>query len=73
MKPNANIQKELDQLAAAWDAGEAAGYDAALRPLPEWYRTKTLHMLSPYERAFWFGRELRLQEMKEDGQRGSAM
>jgi hypothetical protein len=65
MKPNANIQKELDALAAAWEAGEAAGYDAALHPLPEWYSTTPLIRLSPYQRAYWFGRELRLQEIKK--------
>jgi hypothetical protein len=68
MQLNAHVQKEIEQMAAAWDAGEAAGYDAWLLPLPDWYATKTLKMLTPYERAFWFGRELRLQEMrKQDG------
>jgi hypothetical protein len=61
---NANVQKELATLTASWEAGEAAGYDAAVLPLPEWYYQKPLVRLTPYERAFWFGRELRLQEIK---------
>lgn len=45
--------------------GEMAGYDANPNELPAWWRKKGLHLLTPYERGYFLGRELRIQEDDE--------
>lgn len=64
MRPNTNVQRELDRLKEEYELGLSDGYDANPNQPPEWFFTKTLSALTARERGFFVGRELRLEGME---------
>ena len=62
---NLSTRVVQEEMASLFEAGFWEGYEAAGRGdmLPAWCFTKAVGMLRPSERGYWFGREVRLQEM----------
>ena len=67
MKVNAHVQGETDRLDTEYNAGVEAGYEANPNQLPEFYYSKPIYLLTARERGYFFGREIKLQEMKDGG------
>lgn len=67
MKPNHHVQSELDRQAREWEEGEAEGYAADPNILPAFF-SKPYSQLYGRQRAYIFGRELRLQELAKERQ-----
>lgn len=67
MKPNAHIQSELARQAKEWEEGEAEGYSADPNTLPAFFSKPYVHLFTR-QRAYIFGRELRLQELAKERQ-----
>lgn len=65
MRDNADVVKQKKELSDNWYEGYEAGYAANPNIPPPWYFSKVPSRLTPYERGFWWGRELRIQEMRE--------
>jgi hypothetical protein len=62
MKDNASIEAEKARIRAERERGQADGYANPGRPLPGFYLSKTLIMLTAYERGFFVGREIAMEE-----------
>jgi hypothetical protein len=62
MNENTNIRNEKARTKAQYEEGLQAGYDSLTKPLPVFYATKTLVMLTAYERGYFIGRELAREE-----------
>ena len=53
-----------EEMAAKYEEGFWAGYEAGPNAmLPGWWFTKPPIRWLPYERGYWFGREVRAQEV----------
>jgi hypothetical protein len=64
MKPNANVQQVLDDLAAKRDAGELDGYSADANLLPAFFNFPYIS-LTDYQRGYVYGREKRIRELED--------
>lgn len=62
MNENNGVEAEKRRLQAEYDRGMVDGSYAVTKPLPTWYFQKTLQTLTAYERGYWFGREIAIQE-----------
>lgn len=59
---NENTRQEEERIAATYDEGLVEGYEANVNVLPEFY-FKPYYMLTARQRAYIFGREVRLNDM----------
>jgi hypothetical protein len=64
MNENAAESAERARIDNAADKGEFEGYASYTSVLPAFYATKTLKMLTAYERGYWYGRMTRERELK---------
>jgi hypothetical protein len=66
MIENAHVQTARAQTLSEYEQGFWEGYEVNLNLLPAWYFEKPLYRLTARQRGYWFGREIRLSEIKED-------
>lgn len=62
MNDNASVEAEKQRQRAQYEQGLQDGYDSLTKPLPGWYMSKPLVMLTAYERGWFVGRELAKEE-----------
>lgn len=60
---NASVEAEKRRNQAEYDRGVLDGDSSLTKPLPGWYFGKTIHTLTAYERGYFFGREIAMQEI----------
>jgi hypothetical protein len=68
-RPNANVQGILSDLAAKREAGELEGYSQDANILPAFFHKPYIN-LSPFERGYIYGRELRIRELEDRSDHG---
>lgn len=61
---SASVEAEKRRIEADYDKGVLDGASALTKPLPGWYFDKTIHTLTAYERGYFFGREIAMQEVE---------
>jgi len=62
MKENAAVTAERKRLAEQYASGLADGYAQMAAPLPAFYAQKTLIQLTAYERGYFVGQQLAMEE-----------
>lgn len=62
---NASVAQIIAEQEAAYDEGLVEGYEADPNRLPVWWSTKTLLQLTNRQRAYFVGREVRLNDMSK--------
>lgn len=62
---NASVKIIQEEQAAEYDAGLVEGYESNVNVLPAFWFKKPLINLTNRERAYFVGREVRLQELAE--------
>lgn len=63
---NEHVRAERQQLDEAYDVAMAEGYESLMEPMPAFYFTKTLAMLTKKQRGYWIGREIRLWQVTNE-------
>lgn len=63
---NLHVQTMTAHNKAQWDEGYLAGYDDVTNPLPAWYFTVFASHWSSWQRGYWFGREHRMMEIRNE-------
>ena len=64
MQENAHVKSERARLADEWDRGIHDGYETNPNPLPAFF-SKPYKEMTAYERAYIFGREVKIAELEE--------
>lgn len=61
-KPNADVQKKLEELREAFLKGVADGIDSDFNFLPEFECTKVVKDLTAYERGYFLGQQIKIHD-----------
>lgn len=65
MPANADVSVKLKELVAHYDEGLVAGYESGASALPGWWWDTPPGRMTPYQRGYFVGREVRYQEQHE--------
>jgi hypothetical protein len=65
MIDNASVEAEKARIRAQYEQGQADGYATQAAPLPGFYTGKPLIMLTAYERGYFVGRQLAMEEQAQ--------